>query len=185
MGTRDAQAEGDGMTDHSFLREAVQQAADHVEKRISEQVKESLAAAGGFCAPSELRYDDTLLNDNTFTFPVLSVSRVVPKWFEPPTPAEARAQEAYRSLVNRIVERQVRARHDAVEAACWVALREGWDVHVYNPPEPLNMYRSTGDNALSMLGYVGIEFTPAKYAGLPTIHEHNDHLNEFDWDDDD
>jgi hypothetical protein len=140
-----------------------------------------IMSAGGFCAPKEVVYDGIALH-GTISFPEISVAKFVPKWFEPPTPAEARAQEAYRSLVNRVVDRQVQARDHAIELAVMDAFVNDWDVHVHEPPVPFNMYRSDQDNALHTLGFVGIAFTPARYP-VPTITYHREHLDEFDWED--
>jgi hypothetical protein len=71
-----------------------------------------------------------------------------------------------------------------VDAACRVALAEGWDVHVYDPPDTTHRYQWHEDDTLvNQQRYVGIEFTPAKRS-IPTVHEHGYADDYYDWDED-
>lgn len=142
---------------------------------------DAVTAAGGFCMPSvDAVYDASLMNRNEFThigFPRVRASRYV-DWFQTPTPAERRAADALRSLTSRIAERMSAQRNAAIDAACLTAMAEGWDVHVYEPPEPLILHRAT-DNDLIPLAYVGIEFTERAHP-VPTVHFHQSYV----WEDD-
>lgn len=122
---------------------------------------DSLTAAAGWCAPSEVLYEKSL-SYGDWALPLGPVPRGGFKWREP-TVFEVAAAEQARAWAARMAAR----RDAAIDAACVVALAERWDVHVYEPqqPEP----------------YVGIEFTPAKRS-VPTVHYHQ--TDWLDWDDD-
>ena len=141
----------------------------------------AIVTAGGWCAPLDAIYDADLLQRNEFTtasmFPAISVSR---EWRQP-TEAEVAAQQAFAQFAQRTAARLAEVRHATIEAAARVALAEGWDLHVYHPPEPYDLRRAN-EKDLLYLRQVGIAFTEQKFAGLPTIHEH---LCPDWWDDDD
>jgi hypothetical protein len=134
----------------------------------------SVTAAGGWCAPTDLEYHHEPV---PLTLPQVRFTRFMDLWKEP-TPAERRANDALRAMVARLTDRMARQRAAVVDAACLTALEEGWDVHVYEPPEPL---RYATDTYLVRLNYVGLEFTPAAHP-VPTVHYH--HTDEYDWEDD-
>jgi hypothetical protein len=122
------------------------------------------------------------------TFPRVSVQRGGIRFdMTEQTPAERRAAEAVQALTSRIVARLARQRDRVVDDACAVALEEGWDVHVYEPPQPYSWdYRliiPLRDEALLRMNYVGIAFAPKRYA-LPVVHIHRETLDWMDWEDD-
>lgn len=141
----------------------------------------AVVTAGGWCAPSSLVYGDVSLLSNDFTvsgaFPNVRVSKV---WHEP-TPEEILARETFARFAARTADRLARMRHEAIESAAREALANGWDLHVYHPPQPYDIRRASEQDLL-YLRQVGIAFTEQKYVGLPTIHEHQ--CPDW-WDDDD
>lgn len=142
---------------------------------------EALVAAGGWCAPSSLVYGDTSLLGVTFTvsaaFPDVRISR---EWKQP-TPEEILARDTFARFAQRVAERLAKVRHAAIESAAREALANGWDLHIYHPPQPYDIRRASSQDLL-YLRQVGIAFTDQQYAGVPTIHEHQ--CPDW-WDDDD
>jgi hypothetical protein len=131
-------------------------------------VRYEFTAAGGWCAPSEALYD--VGTDYKTLFPEVSVQRggIV---YRDLTPAEAAAQSAWRAHVTRISDQLADARSAAIDSACVIALAEGWDVHVYEPPSLTYDVRHATEYDLIRLRCIGIEFTPAERP-VPTIHHH-------------
>lgn len=143
----------------------------------------ALVSAGGWCAPSDAVYDATLLNTNEVTvigFPDITTPRGAITWHDP-TPAERAATEAMRARNTRAAEHAAALRAAAIDTACVTALREGWDVHVYEPREPYQTISRWTTHDLTRLTHVGIEYTPAAHP-IPTIHHHQPY--DPDWDDD-
>jgi hypothetical protein len=143
--------------------------------------EDAIVTAGGWCAPTSLVYDAMSLRSNEFTtasmFPDVRISR---EWKQP-TPEEILARETFARFAVRTAERLARMRHEAIESAAREALANGWDLHVYHPPQPFDLRRAS-ERDLLYLRQVGIAFTEQKYVGLPTIHEHQ--CPDW-WDDDD
>lgn len=133
-----------------------------------------LVAAGGWCAPSGVLFDalggDALARPEALTLPAMQALRGGIDFTDRRTPAERAAADAWVAHVNRVADRHSRARRAAIDAACAVALAEGWDVHVYEPPTPYDLRRAD-ERGLLYLRSVGIEFTPAEHP-IPTIHHH-------------
>lgn len=126
-----------------------------------------IRAAGGWCAPSETIYDTGVPFEDIF--PVVSVTRGGIKYHQP-TDEERRAQEAWQAHVQRVVRRVTAMRDHAIETAIDVAVLNGWDVHVYEPPTPFDM-RHADSRDLIYMRHVGIEFTPGRYS-TPVVHFH-------------
>lgn len=102
-------------------------------------------------------------------FPRMKVRLGADPW-QPPTPAEQAASDAWQAHVNRAVDQFARTRQATIENACMTALRHGWDVHVHEPPAPFTWRRARAEH-LVYLRCIGIEFTPAAHR-IPTLHFH-------------
>jgi hypothetical protein len=130
-----------------------------------------VVASGGWCAPREAVYDLGMKFEpsDVFAMPRIEVDRGG-LLYRDLTPEETAAREAWRARVARVTSRLAEARNAAIDRACEIALANGWDIHVYEPPEPLSV-SSTTERDLIRLRAVGIEFTPAKHP-VPTVHHH-------------
>ena len=108
------------------------------------------------------------------TIPDFSVSR---RWVSL-TPEELAEQEAVSRANQEMLRKLEEKQRAVVDQACVTALLEGWDVHVYWPPQPFDIRRA---NAQDMVyrAHVGIEFRPARHP-VPTVHEN---LTPVFWDD--
>lgn len=136
--------------------------------------------AGGWCAPSELVYD-VIATEPAIHFPEVTVPRGGIRYDQ--STAARMASERYRAMVARLIASAAHMREEATETAVRYAATHGYDVHVHNPPP---FYYLSPDEALARQTYVGIEFTPARYPGVPTIWEHReDHTDLWgdDWSD--
>ena len=131
-------------------------------------MSEKITAAGGWCAPSETLYD--VGTDYRALFPKVTTARGGITFDFERTPMEKAAAEAWRAYVDRMIERMVLARAEAVDQACLIGMVEGWDIHVHEPPQPFSVTQTT-EADLYRMRCVGIEFTPAKHI-VPTIHYH-------------
>lgn len=157
-----------------------------------EESKADISAAG-WCAPNPgLLYDPASLGDVVLAevvtsgtgslFPKISVPRGGIR-FEPPTRAERLAQDALASQLRRMVDELMSRRNEVVDRATVVALANGWDIHVHEPPDVTTWDLEHNRAEVHYLAYVGIEFTPAKHP-LPTIHYHSSPDRDiYDWDD--
>lgn len=147
---------------------------------------DDLTTAAGWCAPSPILYgltDWPLPNPGAITLPQITALRGSIDFTDRRTPAERAATDALHAHINRIADTLSRRRRDAIDAACLTALAHHWDVHVYEPPQPLHFTTDTTTDTLTALAYVGIRFTPAHHP-IPTIHHHTDEpLDWTDWDD--
>jgi hypothetical protein len=151
----------------------------------------ALVASGGWCAPSALLYGQTdrgwfqrIADDlaaEATDFPRVSVARGGVDFTDRRTSLERAADEAHAALVGRVAERLASQRREAIAAACVTALANGWDVHVYDPPQPELYRRVATDQELFYLRSVGIEFRPAEHP-VPTLVRH---VCPDWWDDDD
>lgn len=165
----------------------------------------ALVASGGWCAPTETLYD---LSDpgvapgpelygpvpGVLSVPVDVAARIelptftVPRGgvsYKPMSPAEQAARDAFERFVRRAAERAIARRDTAIEVAAFTAYLGGWDLHVYNPPQPFDLYRA-GDRDLQAINFVGIEFRERTTGrSFPTIHEHPTDPNWADWIEDD
>lgn len=97
------------------------------------------------------------------------------------TPEEIAAAEASRAFIARTVSALAQRRNAVVDAACVEALANGWDVHVYEPPTPLDIRHASGRDLL-YLRHVGIAFT-LRQRPIPTVHYHQ-RPDEWEWEDD-
>lgn len=143
--------------------------------------------AGGYCAPSTRIYElagDALPSPERLTLPTMQALRGGIDFTDRRTPAEKAASDAWAAHVNRVADRLSQARRRAIDAACVVALAEGWDVHVYAPPSPSDLRRA-GERDLTYLRCVGIEFRSAEHP-VPTIVHHEcpdgwEYLDDDEW----
>lgn len=168
---------------------ADEHSAEHGPESGRPQDFNGIVAAGGWCAPSRLLYEVTdhpVERPGVLTLPNMQALRGSIDFTDRRTPAERAAADAWTAHVNRVADRHSRARRAAIDAACAVALAEGWDVHVYEPPTPFDLRRAD-ERDLLYLRSVGIEFTPAEHP-IPTIHHHptpEDWRYLYDGEDDD
>lgn len=92
---------------------------------------------------------------------------------------QRRRDEQIRALTERGLEQFAQAREMTINAAVYYAAQHGYDVHVFEPPQLLDIRHISSTNMLRQR-CVGIEFTPTRY-GMPTVHFHPCSGDDFDW----
>jgi hypothetical protein len=145
----------------------------------------AITAAGGWCAPTDALYSldspGVPPGPEVYDFPKISVARGAPDFTDRRTDAEKIADEAMWSRTRRIAEQLARARHAVIERAAITALHNHWDLHVWEPRNPINLHR-LNDHDIVSLSYIGIGFEPGALA-IPVIHYHRyDDGYEYMWD---
>lgn len=128
----------------------------------------ALTASGGFCAPSLWLYDVISSEPSRrIVFPEVGTARGGFDFTDRRTDAERAAADALQALIHRYVGDIAKAQDAVLDAACWLALAEGYDLHVQ---------RHHGTR------FIGIELAPRTTGRtFPTVHEYT--LDSWRWDD--
>lgn len=108
-------------------------------------------------------------------FPNVSVQRGGTRFPTPGTPewdrsqAEHHLRDANQALIHRWVGDIIQAQQAVLDAACWEALRDTYDVHVHRRSYVSREAQPHG------LRFIGIELAPRTSGRtFPTIYEHSD-----------